>query len=96
MSIHKSICTGVYVDNHQEFICDERSDILLLPTQITTKDKCPTGSKAFVIDDCSKWILNSKGVWKEIIIENSSSIDGEINIATDSEINSMLDDVFSN
>ena len=46
--------------NQTDFICDERSDIDILPTNISW------GSTAFVIDDSSVWMLNSKGIWKEI------------------------------
>lgn len=102
MAIHKSAYTGMYVDNHLEFICDYRTDIHTLLTQDSNKDKCPTGSKAFVIEDSSRWILNSEGIWKEIFTSGSggsSGSSGEIgkdSIATDSEVGSMLDDVFSN
>lgn len=101
MAIHKSAYTGVYADNHQEFICDYRSDIDMLPTQNSGKDKCPTSSKAFVIEDSSKWMLNSEGVWKQILNSGSGGSSGggdigDIGIATDGEVDSMLNDVFSN
>lgn len=97
MAIHKSAYTGVYADNHQEFICDKRNDIAMLPTQTSDKDKCPVNSKAFVIDDSSRWILNSEGIWKEIFSSVSGGTSGgsEIKIATDSEVSAMLNDVFN-
>lgn len=66
MAIVKKTYKGTHLDYHQEFTCDSRADIDNLPTQNTVKDKCPTGSTAFVIDDSSIWMLNSLGVWKEI------------------------------
>lgn len=90
MAIHKSAYTGVYADNHQEFICDYRTDINMLP-------KCPPSSRAFVVEDSSKWIQNSEGIWKEIVSSSSGGTSvGDVSVATDSEVDSMLDDVFSN
>ena len=97
MAIHKSAYTGVYSDNHQEFICDQASDINSLPTQHTTPAKCPTGSKAFVIEDSSRWMLNSEGLWKQIFSGSGGSSGGGIgndSIATDEEVDAALDDVF--
>lgn len=66
MAIVKKTYKGTPLDCQQEFVCDYRSDVDSLPTQNTDKDKCPTGSTAFVIDDSSVWMLNSEGHWKEI------------------------------
>lgn len=66
MAINKKTYKGTYVDNLQEFVCDARSDIDNLPTQLTEGDKCPFGSTAFVIEDSSVWMLNSEGKWSEI------------------------------
>lgn len=99
MAIHKSAYTGEYADNHQEFICDNRSDIAMLPTQTSGRDKCPTASKAFVIEDSSNWMLNSEGVWRQIFISGSGGSTGtvdDVDVATDNEVESMLDEVFLN
>lgn len=66
MAIVKKTYKGTHLDCQQEFVCDARADVSNLPTQNTEKDRCPTGSTAFVIDDSSVWMLNSSGVWKEI------------------------------
>ena len=96
MAIHKSAYTGVFTDNHQEFVCDYLADISSLPTQ-TGESKCPTGSCAFVIEDSSKWMLNSEGQWVQVYGSGSGSgSDIDVDIATDEEVNSMFDDVFGN
>lgn len=98
MAIHKSAYAGVFADNHQEFICDYLSDIDLLPTQKNTEKRCPTGSKAFVIENSSRWMLNSEGLWKQIFTSGSGGAGegtgGDIDIATDEEVDSALNDVF--
>lgn len=66
MAINKMSYKGTYINNHQEFTCDYRSDIEDLPTQYTDNNRCVTGSTAFVIDDSSVWMLNSNGEWIEI------------------------------
>ena len=66
MAIHKTTYKGTYIDNHQEFVCDTRSDIASLPTLEGESDRCPFGSTAFVIEDSSVWMLNSSGQWTEI------------------------------
>lgn len=66
MAIVKKTYKGTHLDCQQEFVCDARADVSSFPTQNTEKDRCPTGSTAFVIDDSSVWMLNSSGVWKEI------------------------------
>lgn len=103
MAIEKTTYKGTYVDNHQEFTCDFRDDISTLPTQYTTMDRCPTGSRAFVIEDSSRWILNSQGEWIQIFLSgggagsgSGSGSGGDLDIATPDEVDSMLDDIFSN
>lgn len=59
MAIVKKTYKGTHLDCQQEFVCDYRTDIDNLLKQNTEKDKCPTGSTAFVIDDSSVWMLNS-------------------------------------
>lgn len=69
MAIVKKTYKGTPLDCQQEFVCDTRADVDNLPTQFTEKDKCPTGSTAFVIGnngDSSVWMLNSEGVWVEL------------------------------
>ena len=66
MAIVKKTYKGTPLDCQQEFVCDVREDVDNLPTQFTEKDKCPTGSTAFVIEGSSVWMLNSEGKWKEI------------------------------
>lgn len=97
MAIYKVAYNGKYIDNHQEFTCDTRADIAVLPTQVSDKDRCPTGSKAFVISDSSTWMLNSVGEWVEININHDGNTSGEITnseIATDGEVEDMLNDIF--
>lgn len=96
MAIHIKANKGVYPDNHEEFICDSLSDIAKLPTA-----GCIPGSEAFVIEDSSNFMLNNANVWKKIIKVTSDggasggdTID-ESNIATDEEVENMLDEVFS-
>jgi len=43
-----------------EYICDNRSDIFSLPTNISW------GASTFVVEDSSVWVLNSDGIWKEV------------------------------
>ena len=97
MAIHIKANKGVYPDNHEEFICDYISDITKLPTI-----GCVPGSEAFVIENSSTLMLNNAKVWKQITkaTSGSSSSGGgstvdESKIATDEEIENMLDDVFS-
>lgn len=97
MAIHIKANKGVYPDNHEEFICDYLSDIPKLPTV-----GCVPGSEAFVIEDSSNLMLNNAKVWKKIIKTTSSGSSGggsgtvtESNIATDEEIEDMLNEVFS-
>jgi len=51
------------------FLCDERDDIANLPTQMTRSAKfangVPAGSKAYVAEDGSKWVLSPAGTWAE-------------------------------
>ena len=94
MAIHKSAYTGVFTDNHQEFVCDYLADIGSLPTQNAEERKCPTGSRAFVIEDSTKWVLNSSGEWVQIYSGGSGGGINDLNIATDEEVDSMLNDVF--
>lgn len=95
MAIHKSAYTGVFSDNHQEFICDFISDVNSLPKQSGSEDKCPTGSKAFVIEDSSKWILNSEGNWIQVLTgSGGSGGTGGLGIATNEEVDAVLNDVF--
>lgn len=102
MAATKVSYKGTYVDTHQEFVCDTVEDIANLPTQFTVGDTCPMGSKALVISDGSEWRLNSQGKWVKLPNNNGSggssgggSIDND-NIATDEEIEEMLDEVFPN
>lgn len=93
MAIHIRANKGVYADSHQEFICDYLSDAANLPVS-----RCVTGSTAFVIDGGIRLILNSKGKWVQFASSGSSSGGGTIdesNIATDEEVDDMLNDVFS-
>ena len=97
MAIHKRVYTGAFPDNHLEFVCDFTSDVGLLPTQQRGNDYCPTSSVAFVIEDSSKWMLNSEGQWVQVYGSGSGSgSEIDIDIATDEEVNSMFDDVFGN
>lgn len=50
--------SGRYVVGAYTYVCDERTDMTSLPTT-------PAGSRAAVIADGSKWILNSSGTWVE-------------------------------
>lgn len=97
MAIHIKANKGVYPDNHEEFICDYLTDVAKLPTT-----GCVPGSEAFIIEDSSNLMLNNAGVWKKITKATSgggtSSGGGTIdesNIATDEEIEYMLNEVFS-
>lgn len=51
------------------FLCDERDDIANLPTQMTRSvhfaNGVPAGSKAYVAEDGSKWVLSPAGTWAE-------------------------------
>lgn len=88
---------GVYMKNIHEYRCDYKTDIDSLPTQTTRPNKCATGSVAFVIEDSSKWMLNGEGKWTKITASNTggSSSGIDLDIATDEEVDTMLDDVFS-
>lgn len=97
MAIHIKANKGVYPDNHEEFICDYLSDVAKLPTT-----GCIPGSEAFVIEDSSSLMLNNAKVWKKItkaVSGGGSSSGGctidESYIATDEEIEDMLNEVFS-
>ena len=97
MAIHERAYTGVYPDNHREFVCDFTSDVDSLPTQQRGRDYCSTSSVAFVIEDSSKWMLNSEGQWVQVYGSGSGSgSEFDIDIATDEEVNSMFEDVFGN
>lgn len=60
----------------KEFILDAPDDVQYLPTQTqkgtqvgqdtVSNECCATGSSAFIISTAQLFILNSKGVWKEI------------------------------
>lgn len=90
MAIHQNTYTGVYVDNHQEFTCDYRRDVEALPTQTSGENRCPMSSEAFVIEDSSKWMLNSEGVWTEIFVSGSGSMPN-ITIATKEQIHQLFE-----
>lgn len=94
MSIHIRANKGVYADSHQEFVCDYLSDVANLPVI-----SCVTGSTAFVIDGGIRLMLNGEGKWVQLSSSSSSSSGGgtvdESNIATDEEVEDMLNDVFS-
>lgn len=69
----------------REFTLDSPEDIELLPTQTrkgknpnTTVDNdyCSTGSKAFVISTSQRFMLNSNGIWCEVV--NLTSAGGQI------------------
>lgn len=94
MAIHIKANKGVHPDNHEEFVCDYLSDIANLPTV-----GCVPSSEAFVIEDSSNWMLNNAGVWNKIIKQTSGGGGGgtidESNVATDKEVEDMLNEVFS-
>lgn len=71
-----AIVRNVYRDSHeiphQEFICDTTADVKSLPTN------CPAGSKATVVADSSKWMINSEGVWIRQIDSSGSGGGGNV------------------
>ena len=59
----------------RDYFCDDRQDIADLPTNLhegkkmedsVTHKICDPGSFCLCIEDSSGWILNSRGVWKEV------------------------------
>lgn len=59
-----------YVYGHQEFVCDDDSDIQTLPTN------CAAGSSAFVIATSKKYMLNTQKEWKEVAASSGSGGSG--------------------
>lgn len=83
--------------NYSEFICDIENDIATLPTNkqsgTVKSETCSIGSKAFVIDTKSLYMLNNKNEWK-LIRDISVSGDGgsaNIDFATPEELSRFLD-----
>lgn len=52
---------GKIAYNVQEYALDYISDLRLLPQM-----DCAPGSTAIVIEDCSVYMKNSRGEWKEL------------------------------
>lgn len=95
--------------NYRYFICDYINDIKQLPRfgingSEQEKDTisplpCAYGSDCLCLEDSSKWVLSKDtNEWKKIISMGGSSGDGQgglgVDIATNDEVNSVLDDVF--
>lgn len=99
------------ISNYRYFICDYLSDIKKLPTFKTAGEPqdndtisagpCSYGSCCLCLEDSSKWILGkATNEWKKINVSTSgggSSGGGvpDLDIATEDEVDDVLDDVFS-
>lgn len=59
MAYAKIKVNGEYIVNKEEYICDSRNDIPMLPINVQF------GSTAFIVEDSSVWMLNSTGQWVE-------------------------------
>ena len=68
MAIHERAYTGVYPDNHREFVCDFTSDVDSLPTQQRGRDYCATSSTAFVIEDSSKLMVRVRAQGRNLTL----------------------------
>ena len=83
--------------NYSEFICDIESDIATLPTNkrsdTVKSEPCSIGSKAFVIETKSLYMLNNQNEWKLIRNISTSGDGGSANIdfATPEEFYEYLD-----
>lgn len=81
-----NICaqSGKVSYNLTDFVLDTEDDVANLPI-----DRAP-GSKAFVIDTKTSYILNSHREWKKIP-SSSSGGEGGIDILTKEEIDTIFD-----
>lgn len=82
--------------NFSEFLCDSVSDLASLPTNLGgTNGKCSFGSKAFVLESNTTYVLNNNNEWVVLQISSntssgsSGSVDSS-NIATVSEVMDYL------
>lgn len=69
MAFKRKAYIGVYEDTHEEFVCDTAADLNDLPSG------APQGSAAFVIEDSTTWMINSRGEWIETDMEPSGGGD---------------------
>lgn len=71
---------------YSEFLCDTVADIADLPTTKKTDQygtACCAGSKAYVVDNGAKYILNHNDEWKLIPSSGNNSSSGETTITDD-------------
>lgn len=90
---------------YREFTCDTVADIEKLPTSVqrgtgstnkTDNSSCAIGSKAFVIDGAREYMLGHDNVWHDITKNSGTSAPSETaDIATNEEVNEMLNDLFT-
>ena len=82
--------------NYSEFVCDSDADIASLPT--TANKECAIGSKAYVPSTGNTYVLSGNGAWVLSKYSGGSGGGGQYvpddEIATDTDINEMIDDVF--
>lgn len=67
------LCYGKkdYPFNYSEFICDDESDLVNLPTnkkKFTDKLTCSVGSKALVVETSDMYILSPNNEWIKFVI----------------------------
>lgn len=65
-----------YIYNLVEIVCDEETDIAGLPTTFSP------GSKAFVIETSSNYMLSTNKVWKKYVQINTGTDGTEASIAS--------------
>ena len=102
----QKVSSNYNMSNYRCFVCDYLSDISKLPKfgvegkkqndDIASSLPC---SYCLCLEDSSRWILGkSTNEWQKINIESGgdgSSGGSDLDIATEDEVDSMLDDVFS-
>lgn len=106
----QKVSSNYNMSNYRCFVCDYLSDIKKLPKfgvegekqndDSVSSSPCSYGSYCLCLEDSSRWILGkATNEWQKINIESGggggSSGGSDLDIATEDEVDSMLDDVFS-
>ena len=62
MAFKRKTYKGVYEDTNEHYVCDTTEDVAFLPTDSVI------GSTAFVIENSTRWMINSRGEWVQILV----------------------------